>query len=123
MKIEHAPASWIKAGVRADYHSVIGGPVTISGVKVTCDPYVLGGHSWVVFIEGKAGCVSVQALSLYQDEVRVSQEFIEAARELLSKAKWLFREAESALDFEHNQDVLIDTQAAITRAEKAFGVK
>lgn len=49
-------------GDRVDYHSVIGGDVTLENCEVTCEPYEMCG-SWVTFIRGKSGCVAVEALT------------------------------------------------------------
>jgi hypothetical protein len=52
---------WIKVGDVVDYHSIIGGPVTHPGLKVLNGPELLGGHPWVVWLEGHRGCVAVDA--------------------------------------------------------------
>lgn len=57
-----APAKWIKPGARADYHAVIGGEVTAPSMLITTEPSMMCG-SWVVWLEGKAGCVAVEALT------------------------------------------------------------
>ena len=55
--------TWPKVGDLVDYHSVIGGPVTQAGLIVREPVQLLGGHSWVVWLAGKAGCVFVEALT------------------------------------------------------------
>jgi ribonuclease HI len=50
---------------RADYHAVIGGPITRPAAKVLSAPWRLGGKGgpWVTGIEGETGCISVDALT------------------------------------------------------------
>ncbi len=48
-------------GELVDYHSVIGGPVTEFGRRVLSGPELLGGHTWVVWIEGYRACVAAEA--------------------------------------------------------------
>jgi len=55
-----------KIGDRVDYHSIIGGPVTIANTAVESEPWDLCG-SLVVKIEGKAGGVDIDALTPVQD--------------------------------------------------------
>jgi hypothetical protein len=57
------PPNWIRPGARADYHSVIGGPVTKPGLTVVSDPQLLGGHTWVVWLDGVRGCVAIEAIT------------------------------------------------------------
>lgn len=56
----NTPPAWIKPGVRVDYHSIIGGPVTLAGAAVRSGPHRMGDH-WSVWLEGKAGGVDVEA--------------------------------------------------------------
>lgn len=60
MKHKHT----IRKGDKVDYHSIIGGPVTLAGATVTEDPYQMASGHWVTFISGKSGCVSLDALTL-----------------------------------------------------------
>lgn len=48
-------------GMEVNYHSRIGGPVTTSGHKITHIERRNG--EWIVFITGKTGFVSVEAIS------------------------------------------------------------
>lgn len=53
---------WIRPGAVVDYHAVIGGPVTDRGRVVASGPERLGGGQWVAWLDGKPGCVAVEAL-------------------------------------------------------------
>ncbi len=53
---------WLHDGVEVDYHSIIDGPIT-GRFKVEGEPYRLNGERWVVWLHGKSGCVSVEALT------------------------------------------------------------
>lgn len=57
--------SWLKPGVKVDYHSIIGGPVTAPSLEVVAGPQELGGPggTWCVWLDGKSGCVSVEAVT------------------------------------------------------------
>jgi hypothetical protein len=45
-----------------DYHAVIGGPITQYSMHVRTGPRQLSdGGAWVVWLDGKAGCVAVEA--------------------------------------------------------------
>lgn len=44
------------------YSAIIGGPVTLT-TTVRSPAYVMSGHSAVTFIEGKSGCVALDALA------------------------------------------------------------
>ena len=56
--------AWAVEGVAVDYHSVIGGPVTLANVRIRLQPWRHGGHGeWVVLIYGIAGCVSLDAIT------------------------------------------------------------
>lgn len=48
-------------GTLVDYSSVIGEKPTFQG-KTRCVAYVLSGHTPVVFLEGKSGCVALEAV-------------------------------------------------------------
>lgn len=61
-KKQPAPPTWLHAGVRVDYSSVIGEPPTQHNLIVRTDPQQLSSGHWVVWLEGKAGCVHVDAV-------------------------------------------------------------
>jgi len=50
-------------GAIVNYHSEIGGPVTMSDCKIRSGPWQLGSGQWVIKITGIAGGVSLDALS------------------------------------------------------------
>ena len=50
------PADWMKLGVPVEYEEVIGLGVTHRGT-IREEPWLLGGHTWVLMITGKTGCV------------------------------------------------------------------
>lgn len=54
---------WVQKGWLVNYHSVLRGPVTHPDMKVTSDPYLLGGHTPCVMLEGYSGCVAISNLS------------------------------------------------------------
>lgn len=54
---------WLLPGVLVDYHGIIGGPVTEAGLSVLGKPFILGGHSAVVMLKGRSGCVAVEAVT------------------------------------------------------------
>jgi hypothetical protein len=53
---------WVRIGARVNYHSILNEPASQFDLEITAGPSVLGGI-WVVWLAGKAGCVSVGALS------------------------------------------------------------
>lgn len=55
-------AKWIKPGTRVDYCSVIGEPPTKTGLTVRDAPFQASDGSWVVFLNGHAGYVSILAV-------------------------------------------------------------
>lgn len=61
-KIEEIPA-WVQKGALANYHSILNEPPTTRGVRITSDPFLLGGHTVCVMIDAVIGAVSVGALS------------------------------------------------------------
>ncbi len=70
MKRDCPPAfRWLKVGARADYHSVIGGPVTLPGCTVTEVPFPIPGLTsrvedrWCCFVDKKRGWVACDALT------------------------------------------------------------
>jgi hypothetical protein len=60
-----ADYSWMQVGIMVDYHSIIGGPVTSTHV-VRSGPELLGGHTWVLRLEGKSGCVACEACTPHE---------------------------------------------------------
>lgn len=62
---------FIKVGAKVNYHSIIGGPVTLPNQTITHAPWALGGNETniVVMITGKSACVAVDALSEYKEEI------------------------------------------------------
>jgi hypothetical protein len=54
--------AWIKPDAKADYHSIIDGPVTQPNMTVRVEPQIMCG-SWVTWLEGKSGCVACDALT------------------------------------------------------------
>jgi hypothetical protein len=52
----------IKVGDRVDYHSIIGGPVTLRDAIVRAGPSWMSDH-WSVWITGMVGSVCVDALT------------------------------------------------------------
>lgn len=56
------PADWMRLGAPVNYHAVIGGPVVLE-TTITGEPWLLGGHTWVVALAGKSGCVSCGAIT------------------------------------------------------------
>lgn len=57
----------IRKGDRVDFHSVIGGPVTLAGATVECEPFEAASGDWVTFISGQRGYVAVEALTPAQE--------------------------------------------------------
>jgi hypothetical protein len=51
--------------VRVHYHPIIGEPHDGKVYTVRADggPQLLSGHTWVVWLDGKAGCVCCEAVS------------------------------------------------------------
>lgn len=58
-----APPAWVRPGRVVHYHAVIGGPITERFLQIQDGPQLLSGHTWVVWLVGKAGCVSIDAIS------------------------------------------------------------
>ncbi len=52
---------------RVDYRSIIGGKVTLSNALVRSKPWQLGDGEWVVMIKGKAGGVSLRAITISKE--------------------------------------------------------
>lgn len=57
------PPEWMKLGVTVNYHSIIGGPVTLANTRTRSDPWQLGHGEWVVLIEGRTGGICLDALT------------------------------------------------------------
>lgn len=53
----------IKIGMKVDYHSMIGGPVTKYNCKIESNPWRIGSGEWIVLISGIRGGVSLKAIS------------------------------------------------------------
>jgi hypothetical protein len=51
------PPDWMKLGVDVEYEEIVGEGVTHRGT-IRHEPWLMGGHSWMVMITGKAGGVS-----------------------------------------------------------------
>jgi hypothetical protein len=62
---ESEPAPWMKVGARVDYHSLINplGPVTLGNAEIRAGPDRLASGGWVVWLKGKSGCVSIEAIT------------------------------------------------------------
>ncbi len=58
------PPAWVEPGAIVNYHAIIGGPPTLEATKIRTAPWQLGSGDWVVAVEGKAGGVSLEALTL-----------------------------------------------------------
>lgn len=55
--------TWIFAGAIVNYHSIIRGPVTHPKVTVTSAPFLLGGHTACVMLQGISGAIACAALT------------------------------------------------------------
>lgn len=53
----------IRKGMKVDFHSIIGGPVTEPDCIITVEPWMMCG-TWVCMINKRQSCVSCDALSL-----------------------------------------------------------
>lgn len=76
------PPPWIKVGARVDFCSVIGRPPTLLNVMVREGPEQMVSGEWVVWLVGKAGCVSVDACL----QARPVAYDVAAAEESIAKA-------------------------------------
>lgn len=70
-KIRTVPAPWLVVGARVDYFSRID-PIpsdipTLSDLKVVAGPCQLPSGQWVVWLKGKSGCVSIDAIRKHED--------------------------------------------------------
>ncbi len=54
---------WLRPGVTVDYHATVGGPVMERGLMVREGPELLSGHTWVVWLNEKAGAIAADALT------------------------------------------------------------
>lgn len=57
----HAPPAWLVEGALVDYCPILGEPPKHFGMVVRTGPYQLESGRWVVWLEGKPGCVAVEA--------------------------------------------------------------
>ena len=58
------PAPWIVPGAKAHFHPIIGKGHDGKVYTVSPDgPQMLGGHTWVVWLNERSGCVACDALS------------------------------------------------------------
>lgn len=58
----HRVPEFIHAGTKVDYHSVIGGPVTLEECYIESDVFLLG-QTPCVMIDRRRGAVAVEALT------------------------------------------------------------
>lgn len=67
---------WLRRGAIVDYHSLIHplGPITQAGLTVREDPSQLRNGTWVVWLDGKAGAVHVDAVTLHVPAVLSADE-------------------------------------------------
>lgn len=72
-------AKWIKPGTTMDYCSIIGEPPTKRGLTVRSDPFQASDGSWVVFLNGHSGYVSVLAVQPAEPQPTTIQHEIDAA--------------------------------------------
>ena len=54
----------LHVGDVVNYSSVIGEAPTRFNLTVKTEPELLGGHTWVVWLDGKSGCVATAACTL-----------------------------------------------------------
>jgi hypothetical protein len=57
------PFVWMTKGTKVNYHSIIGGPVTIEDAVITEEPYMFSGHTPCVWIDKKNCVASCDAIS------------------------------------------------------------
>lgn len=57
------PKDWMVIGAKVDYSSIIGGPATMVAAEIRSGPERLSSGEWVVWLEGKSGCVSISAIT------------------------------------------------------------
>lgn len=58
---EKDPPESLVEGSMVDYHAVIDEPATRFNMRVRVGPQLMASGHWVVWLEGKAGCVYVGA--------------------------------------------------------------
>jgi hypothetical protein len=58
-----APPAWMVVGALVDYSAFIGAPPTILLTKIRRAPWQLDNGQWVALLEGKSGCVAIEAAS------------------------------------------------------------
>lgn len=73
-RVEPKPAGWIKQGVYADYHSVIGREVTKPHLRIESEPFQAASGTWVCFVRGVSGYVACEALTWPASEPAMSSE-------------------------------------------------
>jgi hypothetical protein len=61
MKRTKRPPLWLKEGAVVDFCATIGQPPTATGLVVKWGPELQASGRWVVWLEGKLGCVAVEA--------------------------------------------------------------
>jgi hypothetical protein len=67
-KLEHIRSlqkvpKWIVKGALANFHGIMDNPPSVLNAEITSEPFLLGGHTACVFIQGVSGCVSIGALT------------------------------------------------------------
>lgn len=65
-KVKDTRQPWMVLGAPVFYHSVIGEPPTLA-TRIREEPWLLSGHTWVLMVEGKSGCVCCEAVSHRQE--------------------------------------------------------
>ena len=103
MKKQSKP-NWIKEGDVVDYRSIIGHEVTQPRMRVSHGPTMVSGN-WVVWLEGKSGCVAVEACtpateegllqglkSMQEASIRLAQNVREDAQALHNSVSRSLRE-------------------------------
>jgi hypothetical protein len=56
------PPTWMVVGAKVDYCGIVGEPPTLRGLTIRIGPEQLAGGNWVVWLEGKASCVAIEAV-------------------------------------------------------------
>jgi hypothetical protein len=62
-----APPAWLVVGAKVNYHALIRGPATQTGLTVTEAPFKSLAGEWVVFLDGVRGYVAIEACSRAQE--------------------------------------------------------
>lgn len=84
-RTDPAPPAWLREGVRVDYSAVIGEPPTQRNLVVLAGPDMADSGHWVAWLEGKPGCVSIDALqpaSVNDDQIRAYRDDHRAAGDI-----------------------------------------